>query len=142
MKKAILAILLCTTLNAQVIVTEDMIYDSIENAIKNGIKGIGELGDYFVKKHMNDEKGFNWYYHENLKMIKILKKRKIDYWTILKQHMYPIKASSYTKEAEIKKYAILKTLCIQNNIIKSETVKRKKKKINIITTDMYQLKKN
>ena len=101
-----------------------MIFDSVENAIVNGFKGIGRLGDYAYKKHVRGEKSYYWYFNKNQHMQRELKKKHIDYWTILKQKMYPLKVYDNSRKAEIKKYIILSTLAKQNNIsIKSKDEK-------------------
>ncbi|GEM_PF-4113230 len=116
MKKIIITSIFITTLNAEPIITEDMIFESIENAIVNGYKGLKKLGNYEYKTHVQGEKNYYWYFNKNQKMQRELKKKNIDYWTILKQKMYPVKVYDNSKEAERKKYIILSELSKQNNI--------------------------
>ncbi len=134
-KKIIIAGIITTITYGQVYVTEDMIFDSVYEAAKRGIKEVPNLINFVYKKEIKNEKGYYWYFHQNQKMRKILDEHHIDYWTILKEKMYPQKASDYSLESEKKKFAILSTLLYTNDLIKKPQEKKEKKKLKIIITD-------
>ena len=124
-----------------IIVNENMIYGSMIDTIKRIPDSIANIGNYTYKTEIKKEKNFWWYWHRNQAIKKRLKERKIDYYTILKQGMYPRKVYDNSREAEIKKYAILVSLAKTNDIDisdiigKTEKKQKNKKKINIIMSD-------
>jgi len=120
-----------------VIVTQDMIYGGVAEVIRGIPESISNLGNYIYKTEIKKEKNYWWYFKKNQKLKIELKKRRIDYYTLLKQGMYPVKVYDNSLKSEIKKYAILTALA-QENGIKTESTeekiihKKKKLKIEII----------
>ncbi len=134
-KKILTAGIITTITYGQVYVTEDMIYDSVYQAAKRGITEVPNLINFIYNKEANNKKGYYWYFRQNQKMKKILKKHHIDFWTILKQKLYPKKVSDNSLESEQKKFAVLSALMYDNNLIKKPKKKKEKKKLNIIMTE-------
>ena len=134
-KKILIAGIIGVSTYGQTYVTEDMIYDSVYQAAKKGITEVPSLIKYIYDKEVNNKKGYYWYFNQNQKMMTILKKHHIDFWTILKQKLYPKKLYDNTLESEQKKFAVLTTLMYKNNLLKKAQETRKKKKLNIITTE-------
>jgi hypothetical protein len=108
--------------NAEVLVTEDMIYGSVIDAIKRIPSSISNLGNHIYKEEIKKERNMWWYFKKNNKIKIKLKEKNIDYYTILKQGMYPRKVYDNSRRAEMKKYAILTALAKQNNIKIEETI--------------------
>ena len=138
---------LYTSHYAQTYVTEDMIYGSVINAIKGIPKSTGNLSNYIYNTEIKKEKDFWWYWKKNNILQQKLKRKNIDYHTILKQGIYPKSVNDNTRETQMKKYAILTALAKMNNIetgeiIELEKEKQHKKKLNIEVKDIYELKKN
>jgi len=116
-----------------------MIYGGVAEAIKGIPKSISNLGNYIYRTELKKEKNYWWYFKKNQKLKIELKKRMIDYYTILKQGMYPVKVYDNSIKSEIKKYAILTALA-QRNGIKTESneekIIHKKKKLKIEMIDI------
>jgi len=134
-KKLLIAGIISTISYSQVYVTSDMIYDGIYEAAKRGITEVPNLIQFIYDKETKNTKGYYWYFHRNQKMKKILKKHHIDYFTILKQKLYPKKVYDNSLESEKKKFAVFTALMYDNDLLKKPEVKRKKKKLNMVITD-------
>jgi len=124
-------------LYAELVIQEGIIYDGVINIIKKIPESIGNLGEQIYKTQIKGEKGFYWYFNTNQKIKIELNKRKINYSTILKEKMYPVKIYDNSIETEKKKYYILSELAKKNNIkinnieINEKENKEKKQKSEI-----------
>ncbi len=146
MNKVLLVIFVISTfVKSEVLVTQDMIYGGISEVIKGIPENISNLGNYIYKTEIKKEKNYWWYFKKNQKLKTELKKRMIDYHTLLKQGMYPVKVYDNSKKSEIKKYAILTALA-QKNGIKTESIEEKiiykKKKLKIEMIDISKQNKD
>jgi hypothetical protein len=146
-KILICGMIIASMSNGQTLVTEEMVYGGVIDAIKRIPESMANLGNYIYKTEMKKEKSFWWYFKKNTKLKKELEKRNIDYYTILKQGMYPKKVYDNSREAEIKKYAILTALAKTNGIpinenYEKEKTPHKRKKLKIEMTDINEIKKN
>ena len=142
MKKILTTITLILNLtHSEPMVTEDMIYQSVANAIKGIPKSISKISNHIYRTEIKKEKTFWWYFNKNQPIKTRLKKRKIDYYTLIKQGLYPEKPYDQSRENEMKKYAILVALAKENEIDisdiigKTEEKKKIKKKLKIKITD-------
>ena len=152
MKKTSIILLGISLSYAQPAITSDMMFDGILDGIIDTIKGIPQsishLGNSIYNREVKKEKSYWWYFNRNSKLKVALKKRKIDYYTILKQGMYPLKVYDNSRKAEMKKYAILLALAKENEITTEESTQgdvpkeHRKKKLDIQITDMNDIKKN
>ena len=63
MKKILIIITLTIlSINAEVLVTEDMIYGSVIDAIKRIPSSIGNLGNHIYKSEIKKERDMWWYF--------------------------------------------------------------------------------
>jgi len=127
MKKFIYSsILISSIIQAEPIVTNDIIYGSVINSVKSIPKATKNLILYTTN---DKEKNSWWYFYKNQKLKAILKKHNIKYYPILKMRMYPLKTYNNSREAEKKKYEILMDLIQRNDIkIEEDTTKPEKQK--------------
>jgi len=134
LKKLLIAGIISTISYSEVYVTNEMIYESVYEAIKNGTKEVPNLIKFVYNKETSTKKNFWWYFKRNQKMKTILNKNHIDYYTLIKQALYPQKPYESSLENERKKFAVLTTLMYKNNLIPKKETKRKKKKLNIVVS--------
>jgi len=125
MKKIIIGITAINILNAQPMVTQEMIYNSVINAIKTIPDATKGITKEIYETQIEHKKGYYEIFNENQKMKTILKNRNIDYYTVLKQKMYPLKTSDNSREAKIKENRILKKLINKN--IKTKNINQTEK---------------
>ena len=131
LKKLILLGVISTAGFGQIYVTEEMIYESVYQAAKNGITEVPNLIKFIYDREANNKKGFYWYFNRNQRMRTILNKHHIDYYTLIKQALYPKKPSDNSLESEKKKFAVLSTLMYKNDLIPKSKERKKKKKLKI-----------